>query len=192
MPPSEKCKYDWDTELRAKKHRQPSVGKERAKFDEEPTTLAWLDKFASKRSSEGGRGAFRRLEDVFPWLWNPYDSFSFSTISAKKLIGLREWDDTVNIDKAGVKQLKDAVRQAEAMENSLDIFLFCVKDRLGRLRSSLKHVASRSYFPFYRMTCWPSYSNLRPCLSPRSPVTNTTSKRPPESRKSREGFETSR
>ncbi len=43
--------------------------------------------------------------------------------------------------------MPDAYRQAETMERSLVGFLHCVKDRLERIRISLKVVAPKSYFP---------------------------------------------
>ncbi|KLO04949.1 hypothetical protein SCHPADRAFT_1003129 [Schizopora paradoxa] len=123
-----KFKYDWDSVARKTAQRQLEHGVKKIppKFVAEPTTLAWLQKFATKRTSDRVE---IRIEDIFPWLSNP------------------DWDSLVDLEDAGVKQVKQALRQAEDMESSLDTFLSCVKDRLGRLRRTLKDIAIKSYFP---------------------------------------------
>ncbi|KLO07379.1 hypothetical protein SCHPADRAFT_652344 [Schizopora paradoxa] len=121
-----RCKYDWDANIRINEQRQHGIKKIPPKFVPDPNTLAWLQKFATKRNSDRVE---IKLDNMFPWLWNS------------------NWDAAIELDDAGVKQLKQAVRQAEAMESSLDAFLSCVKDRLGRLRRTLKVIAPKSYFP---------------------------------------------
>ncbi|KLO16530.1 hypothetical protein SCHPADRAFT_995100 [Schizopora paradoxa] len=129
MQSNRRRSYDWGTEVRNKKHRWPGpeVASQPRRFDTESPALAWLHEFASNHSSipvtsEG-------TKELYPWLWNP------------------NWDKTVDITLQGVKQLKGAAVEAEAMEKSLDSFLRCVKDRISRIRRTLNIVTAQSYFP---------------------------------------------
>lgn len=76
--------YDWDEEVRKRKHRQPGIASRPAKFDEGDPSLAWLHKFASKHSTVPS--APDNLKDIYPWLWNPYVSLHF-------VEGNGAWDD---------------------------------------------------------------------------------------------------
>ncbi|KLO07378.1 hypothetical protein SCHPADRAFT_652343 [Schizopora paradoxa] len=121
---NKRCKFDWNADVRSKEQRQSGVQEVPPEFDGEPATLAWLQKFLKKRTARADS-----IQQAVPWLWT-YD-----------------WDLSIDLDDAGVKQLKQAVRYAEAMESSLSAFLTCVKDRLRRLRRTLKDIAPKSYFP---------------------------------------------
>ncbi|KLO16709.1 hypothetical protein SCHPADRAFT_926401 [Schizopora paradoxa] len=96
-------------------------------FEAESSTLAWLESFASKRDYD--LAVHEHLKDVFPWFWNPV------------------WGDSIPHGVEGVKEVRDAIGQAERIIRSLESFLACSKDRLGRLKANLKTVAARTYFP---------------------------------------------
>ncbi|KLO16714.1 hypothetical protein SCHPADRAFT_937739 [Schizopora paradoxa] len=97
-------------------------------FEANTASLAWLENFASIEAS--GRASSEDQQSTFPWFWNP------------------AWGDTVDVGIEGAKTLKHAVEQTECMVKSLESFLLCSKDRLTRLKTSLKSVATKAYFPF--------------------------------------------
>ncbi|KLO16705.1 hypothetical protein SCHPADRAFT_994972 [Schizopora paradoxa] len=95
-------------------------------FEADSPTLAWLERFASKRDHD--HTAQEHLKFIFPWLWNS------------------SWGETVSLDVEGVKELKDAIGQCERITKSLESFLVCSKDRLCRLKNSLETVVAKTYF----------------------------------------------